>query len=592
MRNAPRKADTAASLAGSYILQFESLTEGVESGGNSVEVTKVDESTIAISNFIGDATVNATLDEDGFVVIAAGQAISATASIYALNEDLAMADEPVYQIADGDIEGLYDADEGVIYIITSYAAFNDETKQIEGLAYGESFALLTNGKLECTTSVDEVNVAYSVFIEQNGNLVYITNFGNHGQTVKVNLSFNGSFTIYCTDADNMLMWYDVEKDYYLWKFNGSRQGSTLLGNFEGNKMTFSDEGNKYGWTFRSTLAGFDLIRNYFMNTVVYYTTDDEFATPIAPAAMPANPTIDEVGDYEEEEEHSADISITVPATDNAYPAAPLDTRYLFYKIYTSNNGVEETLKFKVDGEETDLIPWAYESEDIRPRNINGRRYVTVMFNPWKTVERFGIQSIYTAGGEENVTDVNWGSFISRFIQLDAQGFSTYSGSNTLDFSKSDAKAFTLKVDGKVGRLTEVPKIPSRAGVLVYGEPGAGVNIPVGSGRVTLTNNDLVAAVNQTTVEANSVLVLGNVDGVEGFYNYTGTIIPAGKAYLNKTSETATGLTLVFEDDTDGIATIHQAEERGSGVTYNLNGQRITGSYKGVVIVNGKKYLNK
>ena len=34
------------------------------------------------------------------------------------------------------------------------------------------------------------------------------------------------------------------------------------------------------------------------------------------------------------------------------------------------------------------------------------------------------------------------------------------------------------------------------------------------------------------------------------------------------------------------------EEKVNGVVYNLNGQRVNNSYKGVVIVNGKKVVKK
>ena len=42
--------------------------------------------------------------------------------------------------------------------------------------------------------------------------------------------------------------------------------------------------------------------------------------------------------------------------------------------------------------------------------------------------------------------------------------------------------------------------------------------------------------------------------------------------------------------TTGISSVKASQK--SSVLYNLSGQRVNGSYKGVVISNGKKFVNK
>ena len=84
---------------------------------------------------------------------------------------------------------------------------------------------------------------------------------------------------------------------------------------------------------------------------------------------------------------------------------------------------------------------------------------------------------------------------------------------------------------------------------------------------------------------------GNLDGI-GLYEYTGTYLAKGKAYLFVAGGGVKALTFDFSD-ADGINTV-----QGSGFKvqdseiYNLAGQRMSRVQKGVNIVNGKKVLVK
>ena len=66
-----------------------------------------------------------------------------------------------------------------------------------------------------------------------------------------------------------------------------------------------------------------------------------------------------------------------------------------------------------------------------------------------------------------------------------------------------------------------------------------------------------------------------------------------KAYLpiKQTSTTPTNDTnALFFDTTDGLKNIVTVGENGAQPAYNLAGQRVSDSYKGVVITNGKKVV--
>lgn len=82
----------------------------------------------------------------------------------------------------------------------------------------------------------------------------------------------------------------------------------------------------------------------------------------------------------------------------------------------------------------------------------------------------------------------------------------------------------------------------------------------------------------------------------GFYKYAVASAPAGIVYLDAApAQEGKGYTFVFEGETTGISNLNvndNANIDANAPMYNLAGQRVTKSYKGVVIVNGKKMLNK
>ena len=71
----------------------------------------------------------------------------------------------------------------------------------------------------------------------------------------------------------------------------------------------------------------------------------------------------------------------------------------------------------------------------------------------------------------------------------------------------------------------------------------------------------------------------------------GQDIPAKKGYIVLSGASAAKYSICFGDEATGIHTI-EAASAANGAMYNLAGQRVDKAYKGIVIVNGKKYLNK
>lgn len=87
---------------------------------------------------------------------------------------------------------------------------------------------------------------------------------------------------------------------------------------------------------------------------------------------------------------------------------------------------------------------------------------------------------------------------------------------------------------------------------------------------------------------------GDGNGV-GFYPYSTGSAAAGIVYLDASSSGSAKVSIVFDDEqTTGIESIHNSQFtiHTDAPMYNLSGQRVGESYKGIVIVNGRKFVRK
>ena len=214
---------------------------------------------------------------------------------------------------------------------------------------------------------------------------------------------------------------------------------------------------------------------------------------------------------------------------------------------------------------------------------SGEFVITAVLENLKTGEMSEpFQAIYPI--KADITDV--------VIATKANGYGTFCFDKDLNFAASDAKAYIARVSGTRVFLTEVEEVPAGTGVLVEYKLGEEVAVPVMEGAAPITQpNDFVGVLEDTEVAYGSVSILSVVNGKEGFYKFLGTTIPANKAYFPTVADnTGAMLSLVF-DETDGINSII-ADAIDNGDAYNLNGQRVQKSYKGIVVVKGKKYIKK
>ena len=146
-------------------------------------------------------------------------------------------------------------------------------------------------------------------------------------------------------------------------------------------------------------------------------------------------------------------------------------------------------------------------------------------------------------------------------------------------------------------ITEASKVPAGTAVLIEGAEATTYQVPVTSGTTDdVTNNKLLVSDGTVTGNGTSIYVLGNGKNGVGFYlKKKDSAIAAGKAYLEiEDDDPGQGVKSFLSLGGDDAVAISNVEaEQGTGILYNLNGQRVAAPVKGgLYIMNGKKVLVK
>ena len=186
-------------------------------------------------------------------------------------------------------------------------------------------------------------------------------------------------------------------------------------------------------------------------------------------------------------------------------------------------------------------------------------------------------------------------------------FATYVTTNALDFSavSDDIKAYVAASTASAGSITFTGKdeVPAGTPLLIKTtSAGVTVNVPVAASEPAAVGTNYLVAGDGSAITYDD----SDPNPANNHYYYiltngqfkaaNNSVVAVGKAYLSLPSAvSANELTINFDDeeagDVTGIATV-SSKKQNNGEYYNLNGQRVDASHKGIVIVNGKKFFNK
>lgn len=190
------------------------------------------------------------------------------------------------------------------------------------------------------------------------------------------------------------------------------------------------------------------------------------------------------------------------------------------------------------------------------------------------------------------------TFTLETLTTAASGFATYAADYDVNYSALGLTTYTIALDeanNKVSYNRFEGVVPAGKAVLVQGTASTPYELTPAEGAADATfSTDLKASDGTVTAADNKIYAFGTLNGKSGFKLVNNGIkIPAKKGYLQLTGTTAAKPTFfAFDGIGTGISHIEADAALENAAMYNLAGQRVDKSYKGVVIVNGKKMLRK
>ena len=303
-----------------------------------------------------------------------------------------------------------------------------------------------------------------------------------------------------------------------------------------------------------------------------------------------------------------------------------------YKSVSGTTAVSDALIAKANGESSVIIDAAGENRGLKLRSgseidytTTKNGYLTITYNynasniTWynkgtNTTLGTGQTTIYLLAGQraqgccaasKNVS-IKSITFISSVeVTISAAGYSTYASIWPLDLSSLPdglTAWYVSATSGDKATLAQATQaVPAKEGLLLKGTAGATYSIPVTSPGTSLSGNLLKGVTGETTVTTGNYIFgyitrSGDTPTDVGFYAVAegGYSLGANKAYLQGNGSQAKSRMLSFDfgDDAAGISATPADKAETDGRLYNLSGQLVTADYKGIVIKNGKKYLNK
>ena len=197
--------------------------------------------------------------------------------------------------------------------------------------------------------------------------------------------------------------------------------------------------------------------------------------------------------------------------------------------------------------------------------------------------------------------------------ITASGWNTFSSNYALDLNTltatNDVEAYyaSATAGNSVTMTKTTAAVPAGEGIMIKGTAGEEFTISVAASGTSIDGNLLVGLPNGGEVaKANNTdtwnYVFGWTDPTDpGFYLVNNTLptLGAGKAYLQTNAALTTNpgarLNIVFDSEATGINTLDNwtnSQIDANAPMYNLAGQKVNKSYKGIVIVNGKKVVRK
>ena len=286
---------------------------------------------------------------------------------------------------------------------------------------------------------------------------------------------------------------------------------------------------------------------------------------------------------------------TVAATFEIKPANGTIQSKSGYYIYQSSygNGLTST------DDPTKALDNTFEIDD------DGNAVITVTTTGGSLTLRYNyaenqLRFRYYKSGQQSIALYKYVAEETPFatVKFNANGFATFSSVAKIDLSveKKFSAWEVTEINGEAITFNEVTSVvPANTGLLIKRnaqETDAFAVLTVTDADATaLADNLLVGCAEPKEIEADQYYGLSG----NQFVRLTAGTVPAGKAILPAAliSSNAPMLSFIFNDGETTKINLNVNDNLDQNAPrYNMAGQRVSNSYKGIVIVNGKKYIVK
>lgn len=209
--------------------------------------------------------------------------------------------------------------------------------------------------------------------------------------------------------------------------------------------------------------------------------------------------------------------------------------------------------------------------------------------------------VFTNGSSRKIIKKITVTYVAKeSVTPTTNGYATFACSYPVNYRENGLKAYTIKVDKdnqKVAYTEFTGVVPAGKAVLVCGTEGQKYELTPATEKADATfATDLKVSNGNVKSDGTNFYGFTTKDGVSGFVRVAKDVaVPLGKGYLQLTGNTAAApvfYSINIGGGTTGIGQVEVEKATENGAIYNLAGQRVDASYKGVVIKNGKKYVNK
>lgn len=288
-----------------------------------------------------------------------------------------------------------------------------------------------------------------------------------------------------------------------------------------------------------------------------------------------------------------------------------DYHIVFYEISVPTIGFESaTLTASVGHNRKGNYMYAVYSVDGGD-TWTGTQKVALAYNDYTSI------SIDLPGGQDNVlvrlhpnnnyhywlqTCVVSGEMSQSYkVTTNGKGWASFSAVQPVSLPAGLKAYAATDINNDYVMLKELTTVAAEEGVFVKGEANTEYTLNVVDDEVTKEATNLIkpillASAGHTVENTETIYALATKGGKCGLYRVQPDVTVKGKAYLDATGQSITKAPMFYElgdGAATGIVEVRAATvQNQTNTCYNVLGQRVAKNVKGIVLVNGKKMLNK